>query len=103
LEGLTVSGVDEKGFPIPDSEYKIACDTLILSVGLIPENEIIRQLNIAVQPETDAVMVNQHLETSLPGIFLCGNSLHVNDLVDNVSTEGETAGTWAAVHVLGHK
>jgi thioredoxin reductase len=101
LEALTVSSVDENGMPVSGTEYQIACDTLILSVGLIPENEVIRQLNVAVKPETNEVMVNQRFETSHSGIFLCGNSLHVNDLVDNVSGEGETAGKWAAAHALG--
>ena len=101
LEGVTVSTVDENGTPVPGTEYKIACDTLVLSVGLIPENEVIRQLDVAVQAETKTITVNQRLETSVPGVFLCGNSLHVNDLVDNVSTEGETAGKYAAAHVLG--
>lgn len=103
LEGITVSSVDENGIPISGTEYKIACDTLVLSVGLIPENEVIRQLNVATQAETNIIMVNHHLETSVSGIFLCGNSLHVNDLVDNVSNEGETAGKWAAVHTLAQK
>lgn len=103
LEALTVSSVDENGRRIPDTDYQIVCDTLVLSVGLIPENEVIRQLNIAVKPETNDVIVDQRLETSHSGVFLCGNSLHVNDLVDNVSDEGEIAGKWAAAHALGLK
>jgi len=100
LEGLTVSSVDENGIQIPGTEYEIACDTLVLSVGLIPENEVIRQLNVAIKPETNVIIVNHHLETSQLGVYLCGNSLHVNDLVDNVSAEGEIAGKWAAAHAL---
>ena len=101
LEGVTVSTVDENGKPVPGTEYKIACDTLVLSVGLIPENEVIRQLDVAMRPETKTITVSRCLETSASGVFLCGNSLHVNDLVDNVSDEGETAGKWAAAHALG--
>ena len=103
LEKLKVAGVDDGGKAIPGTEYEIACDTLILSVGLIPENEVIRQLDVTFQPETNSIMVNQHFETSHPGVFLCGNSLHVSDLVDNVSEEGEIAGKWAAFHALGKK
>jgi NADPH-dependent 2,4-dienoyl-CoA reductase/sulfur reductase-like enzyme len=103
LEGVAVSNVDDKGLPVPGTEYEITCDTLVLSVGLIPENEIIRQLSITVQPETNSIVVNKSLETSVSGVFLCGNSLHVNDLVDNVSDEGETAGKWAGVHSFGLK
>ena len=100
LEGVTVSTVDEDGIAVPGTEYRMDCDTLVLSVGLIPENEVIRQLDVSTQKETKTITVNQRLETSVSGVFLCGNSLHVNDLVDNVSTEGETAGKWAAAHVL---
>ena len=103
LEGLTASSVDENGNPVISTEYEIACDTLVLSVGLIPENEVINQLNVAMQMGTNNIIVNQYLETSHSGVFLCGNSLHVNELVDYVSYEGEIAGKWAAVHAFNQK
>ncbi|MDR1373502.1 MAG: FAD-dependent oxidoreductase [Treponema sp.] len=101
LEGVTVSGLDDRGGPVPGSEYPIPCDTLILSVGLIPENEIVLRLGIGILPATKGIRVDSHLESSIPGIFSCGNSLHVNDLADNVTEEGDLAGTWAARHALG--
>jgi NADPH-dependent 2,4-dienoyl-CoA reductase/sulfur reductase-like enzyme len=101
LEGVTVSGLDENGNPVSGSEYPVPCDTLILSVGLIPENEIALQLGIELLPVTKGIRVDSHLESSIPGVFSCGNSLHVNDLADNVSEEGELAGMWAARHALG--
>jgi NADPH-dependent 2,4-dienoyl-CoA reductase/sulfur reductase-like enzyme len=101
LEGVTVSSLDDHGSPVPGSEYPIPCDTLILSVGLIPENEIVLGLGIGLLPATKGIQVDSHLESSVPGIFSCGNSLHVNDLADNVTEEGELAGTWAARHALG--
>jgi NADPH-dependent 2,4-dienoyl-CoA reductase/sulfur reductase-like enzyme len=101
LESVTVSSLDECGNPVPGSEYRIPCDTLILSVGLIPENEIALQLGIELLPATKGIRVDSRLESSVPGIFSCGNSLHVNDLADNVTAEGELAGTWAARHALG--
>jgi NADPH-dependent 2,4-dienoyl-CoA reductase/sulfur reductase-like enzyme len=101
LESVTVSGLDEYGNPVPGSEYRISCDTLILSVGLIPENEIALQLGIALVSATMGIRVDSRLESSIPGVFSCGNSLHVNDLADNVTEEGELAGRWAARHALG--
>jgi NADPH-dependent 2,4-dienoyl-CoA reductase/sulfur reductase-like enzyme len=101
LEGVAVSGLDSRGNPVPGSEYEIPCDTLILSVGLIPENEIASQLGAALLPETNGLVVDSRTETSVPGIFACGNAVYVNDLADNVSDEGERAGRWAAARALG--
>jgi CxxC motif-containing protein/NADPH-dependent 2,4-dienoyl-CoA reductase/sulfur reductase-like enzyme len=100
LESVIVSSVDPRGVPIPGSEYEIPCDTLILSVGLIPENEIAFQMGAALLPDTNGVWVDSRMETSVPGAFACGNAVYVNDLVDNVSDEGERAGKWAAARAL---
>jgi NADPH-dependent 2,4-dienoyl-CoA reductase/sulfur reductase-like enzyme len=96
LESVAVSNLDSRGVPVPGSEYEISCDTLVLSVGLIPENEIASQMGVALVPETNGVLVDSRMETSIPGVFACGNAVYVNDLVDNVSEEGERAGKWAA-------
>jgi NADPH-dependent 2,4-dienoyl-CoA reductase/sulfur reductase-like enzyme/CxxC motif-containing protein len=101
LEGVVASSVDSQGIPIPGSEYEIPCDTLILSVGLIPENEIAFQMGVTLLPDTNGVVVDNRMETSIPGVFACGNAVYVNDLVDNVSDEGERAGKWAAARALG--
>jgi NADPH-dependent 2,4-dienoyl-CoA reductase/sulfur reductase-like enzyme len=101
LERVTVGCLDEQGAVISGSEYDIACDTLILSVGLIPENEIAEKAGLALLPGTNGVRVDSHLESSVSGMFACGNAMQVNDLVDTVSGEGELAGTWAAIHALG--
>jgi NADPH-dependent 2,4-dienoyl-CoA reductase/sulfur reductase-like enzyme len=101
LESLVVSSLDAQGIPIPGSEYEISCDTLILSVGLIPENEIAGQMGVTLLPDTNGVLVDSRMETSIPGVFACGNAVYVNDLVDNVSEEGERAGKWAASRALG--
>jgi len=101
LESVVVSSLDEAGTPLSGSEYEIPCDTLVLSVGLIPENELAGQAGIALAPETNGIQTDSHMEASLPGMFACGNALHVNDLVDNVSEEGEWAGTRAAEYVFG--
>jgi NADPH-dependent 2,4-dienoyl-CoA reductase/sulfur reductase-like enzyme len=101
LESVTVSCLDESGNPVPGSEYRVPCDTLILSVGLIPENEIALQLGLELLPATKGIRVDSRLESAIPGVFSCGNSLHVNDLADNVSAEGEVAGIWAARRALG--
>jgi NADPH-dependent 2,4-dienoyl-CoA reductase/sulfur reductase-like enzyme len=98
LESVVAADVDDKGAPMPGSEREIACDTLILSVGLIPENELAGKAGVELAPETNGMKANGRLETSVPGMFGCGNALHVNDLVDNVSGEGELAGKWAAAH-----
>ena len=99
LEGVTLAAVDQKGRPIPGTEESYACDTLLLSVGLIPENEISRGMGIEMNPVTSGPKVNESLETNIDGVFACGNVLHVHDLVDFVSEEAAAAGKNAAVYV----
>ena len=101
VEGITVSKVDDKMRPIPGTEFDIECDTVLLSVGLIPENEISRELGIELHPRTNGPVVDQHRETSMPGIFAAGNVVHVHDLVDFVSDEAEIAGKYAALTAIG--
>ena len=96
VEGVYVAAVDENNKPIPETEEFIPCDTLLLSVGLLPENELTRQAGIEMNPVTNGPSVNQYMQTSAPGIFACGNVVHVNDLVDNVTTESMQAGACAA-------
>ena len=96
VEGVYVAAVDENKKPIPETEEFIPCDTLLLSVGLLPENELTRQAGIEMNPVTNGPSVNQYMQTSAPGIFACGNVVHVNDLVDNVTTESMQAGACAA-------
>lgn len=100
VEGVTLSKVDENLKPIPGSEEYIACDTLLLSCGLIPENELTRSAGARMDEVTGGAEVNERLETTVPGIFACGNVLHVHDLVDNVSKEAMKAGESAAEHIL---
>lgn len=99
LEGVTLARVDEGGKPIPGTEEYYKCDTLLLSVGLIPENELSDELGVSMNPVTSGPVVNESLETSIEGIFACGNVLHVHDLVDFVSEEAQTAGKYAADYV----
>ena len=101
LTGVTIAPVDDKRRPILDKAEKIACDTLLLSVGLIPENELSRTGGIALSPVTRGPLVNQYKQTSNPAVFACGNVLHVNDLVDHVSRESAEAGTCAARFAAG--
>ena len=101
LTGVTVCPVDEKRKPILDKKEKIACDTLLLSVGLIPENELSRTGGIELSPITRGPVVNQYKQTSNPAVFACGNVLHVNDLVDHVSRESAEAGRNAALYAAG--
>lgn len=96
VEGVTIAEVDEKGKPVSGTEEYYSCDTLLLSCGLIPENELSRQLGVAIHPVTSGPIVNESLETTIPGVFACGNVLHVHDLVDYVSGEAEQAGKNAA-------
>jgi NADPH-dependent 2,4-dienoyl-CoA reductase/sulfur reductase-like enzyme len=96
VEGVTVSQVDQNRQPIPGTEQDFACDTLLLSVGLIPENELSRQAGLQMDPRTNGTVVYENMETSVPGIFACGNVVHVHDLVDYVSAESERAGRAAA-------
>ena len=97
VQGVTLAKVDGQGKPIPGTERYVACDTLLLSVGLIPENELSEQAGILLQPATSGAVVGENMETSVPGIFACGNVLHVHDLVDFVSEEAAHAGKSAAV------
>lgn len=99
VEGITLARVDEKGKPVPGTEEEIACDTLLLSVGLIPENELSGQMGVELNGRTNGPAVNESLETNLPGVFACGNVLHVHDLVDFVSEEAAMAGRAAAAYV----
>ena len=101
LTGVTVSRVDERRCPIPGSEIYFECDTLLLSVGLIPENELTRGAGIGMDGITGGATVDQYRQTSLKGVFACGNVLHVHDLVDYVSEEAALAGTSAAAHLRG--
>lgn len=103
LESVTVAQVDENRRPIPGTEQIIECDTLLLSVGLIPENELSRSAGVEIDPATSGAVVDQSLATSVEGIFACGNVLHVHDLVDNVSEESADAGRAAARYVLAGK
>lgn len=99
LTGVTVAQVDEKGSPIPGTEKEIACDTLLLSCGLIPENELSRSMGLDLNPATNGPRVNESLETEIPGVFAAGNVLHVHDLVDFVSQEAAAAGKNAAKYL----
>ncbi len=99
LEGVTVAQVDEKRDPIEATRRYIPCDTLLLSVGLIPENELTRAAGIPMDPITGGALVDEHCQTQLPGIFACGNVLQVHDLVDYVSEEAERAGRGAAAYI----
>ena len=99
VEGITLAEVDGKGKPIPGTEEEYTCDTLLLSCGLIPENEISRGMGVDMNPVTSGPKVNESLETNIEGVFACGNVLHVHDLVDFVSEEAKTAGRNAAEYV----
>ena len=101
VEGVTIAKVDENSRPIPGTEEEIACDTLLLSCGLIPENELSDSLGVAMNPVTSGPLVNESLETDKEGVFACGNVLHVHDLVDYVSGEAKTAGKKAAAYLMG--
>lgn len=102
VEAVEVSQVDERLAPIPGTERVVPCDTLLLSVGLIPENELSVAAGVELDPRTRGAVVDQSLQTGVPGIFACGNVLHVHDLADNVTTESERAGTAAAAWALGN-
>lgn len=103
VEGITLAEVDSKGKPIPGTEEEYTCDTLLLSCGLIPENEISRGMGVDMNPVTSGPKVNESLETNIEGVFACGNVLHVHDLVDFVSEEAKTAGRNAAEYVKNLK
>ena len=101
LEGVTVARVDQKRQPIPGTEMDFECDTLLLSVGLIPENELARECGVPLCLATSGAYVDERLQTEIPGVFACGNVLHVHDLVDFVSEESYRAGKAAAAFALG--
>ncbi|HHV62331.1 MAG TPA: FAD-dependent oxidoreductase [Firmicutes bacterium] len=101
VTGVTVARVDSSGDAVPGSESHVECDTVLLSVGLIPENELSRMAGVEIDPLTGGPVVTESFETSVSGIFACGNVLHVNDLVDNVSDEGERAGRQAGLYATG--
>lgn len=92
LEGVTIAAVDENRKPLAHTARFVECDTLLISVGLIPENELTREAGIAMDPATSGPVVDERMETSVPGIFACGNVVHVHDLVDNVTKEAVIAG-----------
>jgi len=101
VEGVTIAEVDDKLKPVPGTEKDYACDTLLLSVGLIPENELSKSAGVELSRATKGPVVDESLETSVQGIFACGNVLHVHDLVDNVSEEAAYAGRSAARYAAG--
>ena len=99
ITSVVIAEVDSNSKPIPGTEEEITCDTLLLSCGLIPENELTRAADVKINPSTNGPVVNESFETSVPGIFACGNVLHVHDLVDYVSEESGRAGRSAARYV----
>lgn len=103
VKGVTVAKVDENRRPIPGTEEYVSCDTLLLSCGLIPENELSAGLGVKLNPITAGPVVDESLTTNVEGVFACGNVLHVHDLVDYVSKEAESAGTHAAAYIKGEK
>ena len=103
VTGVTIAKVDERRKPIPETRQFIECDTLLLSVGLLPENELTKCADIALDRITGGAVVDQNRQTEIEGVFACGNVLHVHDLVDYVSEESEIAGKAAAEYILGNK
>ena len=103
VTGITLAQVDSRNRPIPGTEEHYDCDTLLLSCGLIPENELSRSAGVKLSPITSGPVVDERLETSIPGVFACGNVLHVHDLVDYVSQEAAMAGRNAAAYLKGEK
>ena len=103
VTSVVIAEVDERSKPIPGTELEITCDTLLLSCGLIPENELSREAGVEINPATNGPVVNESFETSIPGVFACGNVLHVHDLVDYVSEESGRAGRSAARYVKNGK
>lgn len=101
LEGVTISQVDGRFAPVAGTERFIPCDTLLLSVGLIPENELSKKAGILIDLATGGPVVDETFETSVPGIYACGNVVHVHDLVDDVTEEGYIAGRYAALRAVG--
>lgn len=103
VKGVIIAQVGSDGKPVAGTEEYISCDTLLLSVGLIPENELSRGIGVQISPVTNGPVVNESLETSIDGVFACGNVLHVHDLVDYVSEEAHMAGKCAAAYVQAQK
>ncbi len=103
VEGVVIASVDENRRPIAGTEREIACDTVLFSVGLIPENELAKGTGLSLQPETKGVSVDQYRHSEAEGIFVCGNALQVHDLVDYVSEEAEIAGKAAAEYLAGKR
>ena len=103
LEGITLAAVGSDGKPVPGTEEDYDCDTLLLSVGLIPENELSRSMGVEINNITSGPVVNESLETNIEGVFACGNVLHVHDLVDFVSEEATNAGKNAALYIKNGK
>jgi len=101
VEAVTLAKVDNEGSVVPGSEKRLLCDTLVLSVGLIPENELSEAAGIEIDPRTNGPKVDENMQTSVEGIFACGNVVHVNDLVDSVTEAGEIAGRCGAQYALG--
>ena len=101
VTGVWVAPVDEKRQPMNEKAEFVECDTVLFSVGLLPENELTRKAGIAINRITNGPAVNQYMQTSAPAVFACGNVVHVNDLVDNVSEESARAGKYAARYALG--
>ena len=101
VTGVRVAPVDQNKKPIREKEELVECDTVLFSVGLIPENELTKKAGIKINPVTNGPEVNQYMQTSSPAVFACGNVVHVNDLVDNVSKESEQAGKYAALYAMG--
>ena len=101
VSGVYIAPVDEKKQPITEQEFFVECDTVLFSVGLLPENELTRKAGISIHPITNGPAVNQYMQTSAEAVFACGNVVHVNDLVDNVSAESERAGQYAAKYAMG--
>ena len=101
VTGVWVAPVDEKKQPINEKAEFVECDTVLFSVGLLPENELTRKAGIAINPITNGPAVNHYMQTSAPAVFACGNVVHVNDLVDNVSEESARAGKYAARYAMG--
>jgi thioredoxin reductase len=103
VEAVETAAVDEKMRPVAGTEERLSCDGVILSVGLVPENEVAEALEVPMDPATRGPLMDQNGQTQVPGVFVCGNASHVNDLVDYVSESGERAGTAAAAFIAGHR
>lgn len=103
IEGVTVAPVNEQLQPIPEKSWYVPCDTLLLSIGLIPENELSRQLQLRIDPVTSGPVVSSTMETSINGVFACGNVVHIHDLVDFVSQEALLAGKNAGLYVTENR